>query len=387
MRTVALDLGARKTTICEVKDEKVIQRGSVRELCDLSRWIGPNTPGATVAFEACREGWHVAAMLKKWGHTPVMVDTTRSRQLGIGRHGRKTDRIDAEVLARALEKGAIPAAHILSPNRQRLRFQLSVRRTLVTTRAEFVAAIREIVRAHGEKVGSCKAADFAAKLRATPLCEETRGLVNPLATLLDFLGAEIEEVERKLVQLCAEDRAIDLLATAPGVALIVAAAFVSVIDEAKRFRRAHEVESYLGLVPSEDTTGGKRRLGAISKHGNGYVRAMLVQAAWTILRRKAEDPLVAWGRAIAERRGKRIAVVAVARRLAGILWAMWRDGTVYEPERLGLASAAGLKRQAQGIEIQAEAMARASKKIARRKRTAKKTAVSSKRGGGATKQD
>jgi hypothetical protein len=111
---------------------------------------------------------------------------------------------------------------------------------------------------------------------------------------------------------------------------------------------------------------------------------MLVQAAWTILRRKAEDPLVLWGRAITERRGKRIAVVAVARRLAGILWAMWRDGTVYEAERLGFASAAGLKRQAQGIEFQAEALTRAAKKIARRKRVARKT--SPRTGGGETQE-
>ncbi len=83
---------------------------------------------ARVAIEACREGWHVAERLTAWGHGPVMVDTTRVKQLGIGHHGRKNDRIDAEGLATALLSGRIPQAHILSPARQRLRLVLAVRR-------------------------------------------------------------------------------------------------------------------------------------------------------------------------------------------------------------------------------------------------------------------
>jgi transposase len=94
-----------------------------------------------------------------------------------------------------------------------------------------------------------------------------------------------------------------------------------VIDEAGRFGDAHSVQAYLGLVPCEDSSGGRRRLGSITKQGNSYARAMLVQAAWSVLRCGDEsDPLVRWGHAVGERRGKRIAVIALARRLAGVLW-------------------------------------------------------------------
>jgi hypothetical protein len=86
------------------------------------------------------------------------------------------------------------------------------------------------------------------------------------------------------------------LTTTPGVGPIVAASFVSVVDDAYRFRRAHQVESYLGLVPSEDTTGGKRRLGAISKQGNSYLRALLVQAAWVIMRQPGRQNPYSVGR-------------------------------------------------------------------------------------------
>jgi transposase len=82
------------------------------------------------------------------------------------------------------------------------------------------------------------------------------------------------------------------------------------------------------LVPSEDTTGGRRRLGA--KAGNLYVRSLLVEVSWTLLRNKDGDPLARWARQLVRRRGARIAVVALARRLAGVLWAVWRDGTVYD---------------------------------------------------------
>jgi transposase len=149
-----------------------------------------------------------------------------------------------------------------------------------------------------------------------------------------------------------------LLKTAPGVATVVAAAFVSVIDEAERFRRAHEVESYLGLVPSEDTSG-KRRLGAITKRGNTYARALLIQAAWAIIRSKGNDPLAEWGRGIALKRTKRVAAVAVARRLVGILWAMWRDGTVYEGTRVGSGMERGIEQPPQ---VRAAALRRAARK-------------------------
>ena len=114
---------------------------------------------------------------------------------------------------------------------------------------------------------------------------------------------------------------------------IVAATFVSVIDDARRFKNAHAVGAYLGLVPSETTSGGpdKRRLGSITKQGNRMARAMLIQSAWTILRlRDTSDPLKRWAEGVAKARNKRIAVVALARKLAGVLWAMWRDGTECE---------------------------------------------------------
>jgi transposase len=112
---------------CEIARGGAIERAVLAWLSQLETRLGPATPPARVAFEACREGWYAAERLSTWGHEPVMVDTTRVRQLGIGQHGRKNDRIDAEVLATALAPGRIPQANILSPARQKLRLELAVR--------------------------------------------------------------------------------------------------------------------------------------------------------------------------------------------------------------------------------------------------------------------
>jgi transposase len=357
MRMVALDLGKKAIAYCEVKDNAVVRRTTVGSLETLEPLLGPEQPAARVAIEACREAWFVHRKLTEWGNEVLLVDTTRCKEIGIGNHRRKNDRIDAEVLARAVERGGIPLAHLLSPHRQELRRQLSVRRALIETRTQYVTTIRGIGREYGLPLPSCDAEDFAARLRRKPLPTELAAIVNPLVTLLETLEVQLFTVEQRLSALSAQEPIIAQLTSTPGVGRIVAASFVSVIDDAHRFRNAHQVESYVGLVPSEDSSGGKRRIGAISKKGNSYLRALLVQSAWIILRSPNRvDPLHQWAQATAQRRGKRIAVVAVARKLAGLLWAMWRDGTVYDVDLTATSGARGLRAAAQATEQRATAL-------------------------------
>ncbi len=118
---------------------------------------------------------------------------------------------------------------------------------------------------------------------------------------------------------------------------MTATAFVATVDDVTRFRGAHQVEAYVGLVPSEWSSSEVQRRGHITKAGNGRMRWLLVQAAWCILRRRKRLETVAlrdWAEGIAGRRGRAIAAVALARRLAGILFAMWRDWTVYDATKV-----------------------------------------------------
>jgi transposase len=366
MRSIGLDLGARHIAYCEVVNGKVVDRAEVKSLSELKSRLGPGTAPARVAFEACREGWHVHDTLESWGQDPAMLDTTRVRQMGVGQHGRKNDPIDAEVMAKSVESGHVALAHVLSPGRRALRAELSVRGALVETRAQYVTTIRGLARAAGVLLPSCDTAHFVDKLDVSVLGEPTRALVRPLVAMLRTLETELALVEQRLVVIAKADPVIQQCATVPGVGLIVAATFVSVIDEAKRFRNAHAVGAYLGLVPSESTTGGpkNRRLGSITKQGNGMARCVLTQAAWSIYRlRDPNDPLRQWVHHVAVRRHKLVAIVGLARKLAGLLWAIWRDGTVYDPKGHAKKAEQGILRTVDNELFRAHSLRQAAAKI------------------------
>lgn len=376
MRSVGLDLGARHIAFCEVEDGEIVRKGAVRRLSELKELLGPDLPRARVAFEACREGWHVHDTLREWGHEPLMLDTTRVRQLGIGQHGRKNDAIDAEVIARAVEAGRVPLAHVLSPERRALRAKLSVRGELVDMRSRQVTMIRGLVRACGTSLPSSATKNFLEKVEEAKLAKETRALIAPLVATLAIAEEQIRKLDAEIAEMVASDTQTRICASVPGVGVIVAASFVSVLDEAKRFRNADAVASYFGLAPSESTTGGpgNRRLGGITKQGNTHARAMLVQAAWQILRAAdAEDPLRKWAEQVAERRGRKVAAVALARKLTGLLWAMCRDGTVYDPALVARASATGLHDKTQQNAVVAAAMLSVARKLERRTKPRRRT--------------
>jgi transposase len=357
-RCVGIDLG-KKSEVCEVRDGEVVWRANFTKKAELERVLGPTSQPAQVAIEACREAWFYHDLLMSWGHKVLMIDTTRARSLGIGQHKRKNDRIDAETLARAVESGRVPLAHVLSPQRRQMRAELGVRRALVQTRAEYVVTVRGLLRSWGVQAPSCDPENFALNmdklLHERRLSKEHYAKVEPLITVLKSVEPQIRALDAKLKAMVESVDIGKVLMSCPGVGPIVACSFISVIDEAGRFRNAHQVEAYLGLVPSESTSG-KRKLGSITKAGNAYLRAMLVQAAWHVLRARTSSALKVWGMAIAAKKGKRVAVVAIARRLAGIMWAMWRDNEPYNPDRIGKASSKGLRKQAQRVENTARAM-------------------------------
>lgn len=332
VRTIALDLGSR-ITYCEVSDGEVKKRTSAESLDGLRGLLGPQTPKAQVAVEACREAWHVMDQLREWGHSPVLVDTTRVRQVGVGQHKRKNDRIDAEALARALAEGRLPKAHELSKHRQKLRRAVNARALLVRMRSQLVTAIRGEARAAGEALKPCAPENFVENFSKANVSAQLQQQVAPLVKVLETLEPQVAKADEYLAAVSSMEPAVQLLQTAPGVGPILAASMVSVVDDPKRFDTAHEVESYLGLVPSENTSV-KRRLGSITKQGNSYLRAVLIQASWTILRSRRSNPLKTWAKKVQERRGKRVAVVALARRLAGVLWAMWYENAAFDPGKV-----------------------------------------------------
>jgi len=273
----------------------------------------------------------VARCLEELGHEVVAdpnfaaMYATRSRRV-------KTDRRDAATLADAYRLGAYRPAHRASEQQRHVRAELAARDAMVRTRVKCVALVGALLRRHGVHVPSGNVDGFVARVERQTMPEEQRLEIGPLLTMIRTAHAEIEAADQRIATIAANDPVIRRLRTVPGVGPITATAFVATLDTWERFEGPHQVEAYLGLVPSERSSGERQHRGGISKAGNSRARWLLVEAAWAILRSRRDDtePLRRWAQRVALRRGMKVGIVALARKLAGILYAMWRDGSTYE---------------------------------------------------------
>jgi len=289
-----------------------------------------------VLVEASTESEWVARCLEEQGHEVIVADPNYAPMYSRRSRRVKTDRRDARALVEACRSGTYRLAHRTSDPQRHVRARLAVRESMVRTRVRYVSLIRALVRREGCRVPSGTTGCFAERVRKMELPQHLTAEVAPLLRLLEVLTKEIKAAEKELEKTVREDPDVQRSQTMPSIGPLTAACFKAVLDSAVRFRSAHQVEAYLGLVPSERSSGERQRKGRIIKTGSPRMRWMLVQAGWRLLRSKDPriKPLQAWASRIAVRRGLKIAVVALARRLAGILWAMWRDGSDFDPGQL-----------------------------------------------------
>lgn len=331
MDNIGLDLHKRESQLCLLTEDG--ERLERRILTDRERFteVLGGRPRARILLEASTESEWVARHLESLGHEVIVADpnfapmyATRSRRV-------KTDRRDARTLAEALRVGAFRPAHRLSEPQRHIRGELAVRDALVHTRVRWISVLKALVRREGLRVASSAADQVARKLAQLALSPALQTEVAPLLALLEPLNAQIAAADARLAARAAADPVVARLTTAPTIGPVTAVAFVATLDTVGRFGNAHQVAAYLGLTPSERSSGEQQRRGRISKTGNPRLRGLLVEAAWRILRTKqpAAAALRAWAEQIAARRGRSVAAVALARRLAGILYAMWRDGRDY----------------------------------------------------------
>jgi transposase len=183
-------------------------------------------------------------------------------------------------------------------------------------------------------VRSGGAASFHDRVRthATSLALPLPGHVDRLLQVIELVTAQLRGADAELERFAKNDVTCKALMSVPGVGPVTAVRFRAAIDDIARFSSAHGLQSYLGLTPGENSSSDRQHRTAITKAGASSVRRLLVQAAWAAIRRAPSEPMVQWALRIAERRGKFIAVVALARKLAGILFALWRDGTTYRSQ-------------------------------------------------------
>ena len=171
------------------------------------------------------------------------------------------------------------------------------------------------------------------KVRAALLADD-KGLpahIERLLVVFETLSTQIAVVDEELKLLADGDERMQQLMTVPGVGPVTAAQFVAAIDRVERFPNAVSVASYLGLIPGEKTTGFRTRRTRLTQAGAPQVRWALGQVAWLLYLRRPRDPMVQWAKQVAEHRGAQVAITALARKLAHVLYALWKHQTVYDP--------------------------------------------------------
>jgi transposase len=336
MEWIGIDLHKTESQICILEEDGGVFERRIKTSSDRFRAVLGCRPPARVLLEASTESEWVARLIEGMGHEVIVADpnfaamyATRSRKV-------KTDRRDARTLAEACRLGAYRAAHRTSEKQTHARATLTVRDVLVRSRSRLISVARALLRREGLRLPSGEAESFVSRVETLSISPALLAEIGPIVTLLPAITDEINELDRDIAATARMDPVTARLQTAPAVGPIIATAFAATIDDPHRFRGAHQVQAYLGLVPSEMSSGEKQKRGHITKAGNPRVRWLLVQAAWSILRSTRRDSaaLREWAMAVASRRGKRVAVVALARRLAGVLFAMMRDETAYDPPRL-----------------------------------------------------
>jgi transposase len=344
---VGIDLHKLESQICVIGETgEVLTEARVMTRRDALTKAMAAWPGAQVLVEACNESEWVARHLERYGYTVVVADPNYTPMYGHRHKGYKTDRRDARALASASVHGLYRRAHRTSEPRRVVRAELVTRDALVRTRSRYISVIRARLRGEGWRVRSGDATSFVARVGELALEPELLAQLQPLLQVMELVNQKIVAADRVLERKAKAEPIAQRLQSVPQVGPITALAFVAALDDVRRFRNAHQVESYLGLVPRERSSGEHQVRGRITKTGDKRTRWLLVETAWRLMRSQQASvaELQAWTAKVGTRRGRSIAAVALGRRLAGILYALWRDGTRYDPKRLehrhGLAGVA-----------------------------------------------
>ncbi len=291
-----------------------------------------------VVLEASTRTRWAAQQLERLGADVIVVDPRKVRVIAETKH--KTDKTDARILADLLRTGALPKPVWQAPQATReLRDQVRLRWGLVRERANLTLRARSLLSSVGISLGKRALAspatwDRVLKRRDVPA--HMKKLLEILHASIGQLGEAIAAVETEYAPRLSEP-AVERMMEIPAVGPVVALTTFASIGDPGRFRgESRLAAAYTGLVPSKHSSGDRRRRGHITKTGPSELRRVWIQAAQAALRMRSH-PLKAWAQKLIYRRGRAVAVVALARRLFRWAFAMWRDGKHFDPK---LATAA-----------------------------------------------
>lgn len=332
----AIDLHAKESQIRIVSEDGtvILDRRIATTRARLGAMFGDRAR-MRILFETGTSSEWVAQHLESLGHEAIVADPNYSLMYGQRTRRIKTDRRDVAALAEANRLGIYRVAHRTSFAQRERRRHLRVREHLISVRCQVINVVRSQLRSEGVRLPSGATDTFAARYTKIDVPAALRAAMVPLLTLVEALTPLIAKAEQWTRQTAKQDPVSRRLMTAPGAGPVIALTYQATLDDVTRFPSPGAVTAYLGLVPREASSGERQRKGGITKAGPSRIRVVLIQGAWSIWRSRGSCPaLHDWVHRLAQRRGRRVAIVGLARRLARILWAMWRDGQDFNPTRL-----------------------------------------------------
>jgi transposase len=327
---IGLDVSLASTAVCVVGAQgKIIKETTVpSEPEDLVAALKA-IPGDIVAvgLEAGPLSQWLYRHLTDAGFATVLMET-RQVKGALKAMPVKTDRRDAEGIARLLQMGWYRPVHCKSISAQEMRALLSARKAVQQAVTNLELSIRGVLRNFGLKMGRVAKGRFESRVQelteGNPMLEAA---ANPILASRQMLRQELASLEKLLRNHAKEDKVCHMLMTMPGVGPVVALTVKAAIDDPERFRSSKDIGAWVGLTPRREQSGERDIIGQVSRAGDVGLRTALYQAATVMLHRGRKSWLTAWALNVAKRRGKKRATVALARRIGVVLHRMWKDGT------------------------------------------------------------
>jgi transposase len=331
--TIGIDLAKSVFAVsCADRRGKVLMRKQLRR-GQLLEFLAALKP-CVVGMEACGGAHHWARAIGRLGHqvrlmSPALVRPYRS---GINKH----DRNDADAICEAVGRPQMRYVAVKSVAQQDLLALHRVRAQLLKHRIAQSNQIRALLHERGVvaplgAAGLRQALTQALAAENPELSGEIGEMLLELSGWLRQSEQRIAAITRRIERAVKRDERCRRLLEVPGVGPLSASALVATVGNAREFRRGRELSAYLGLTPRQHSSGGKTMLLGISKHGDRYLRTLLIHGARSLLYRNRRNPQAAWAARIMAARGPNVAAVALANHNARVLWALLSRGASYRP--------------------------------------------------------
>ena len=310
----------------------VVVRRQLRR-AELLKFFG-SLSHCTVGLEACATSHHWARQIAALGHTVRLLPPAHVKPYV--KRGKKNDAADAAAICEAVTRPHMRTVPIKTEVQQAVLLLHRARDLLVRQRTMLICALRSHLAEFGITAGQGRG-NFA-KLKAQlasegegSVPELARSTLRVIAAQIDDADAKIDALEKEIVARHRRDEAGLRLATIPGIGPIIASALAASVPDASTFKSGRQFAAWLGLVPRQNSTGGKDRLGGITKAGDRYLRRLLVVGATGLIRYKRKNIPggIEWVAKLLARKPVRLVTVALANKMARIAWAILSRGEIY----------------------------------------------------------